>query len=588
MKNFIILSSIFLSFLLIPSITKAGTVSIDSVDVFQPGGLCDLNQAARITLSGVATGYSTADTLMVQIAYGDGTFESTVAKIDSFGTYFAFFSHFYSSSGSYTLQFITTAPDLAADTLVKPNGVVYADSCGNVAGRVYLDKNNDCIFNGNDEPILQRRVVAKHNGNIVASDWTDSSGFYSMEVPIVSTTIDVSFSPINGFNTNCPSSGSYSIISVPSTGNDFALSCNNGFDLYGQAFGGSVPGQIRNMYVSTYNSFCQNQSGTVKIIFDDPLFSYSGTASPAPVSVNGDTVSFNFSNLNNQFYNSFNINLGTYTDTTAQIGDTVCITYMVDPIVGDSFPMNNMQQFCFPVRTSYDPNIKQVQPIGVGNLGKVEPNTELTYTIHFQNTGTFQAYNIYILDTLDDSVLDPSTIQVLGASHPMVVDLISANQNVIKFRFDNINLADSTSNEPASHGWVSYRIQQQPNLANGNTIENSAAIYFDYNPAVITASTLNTIDDFAVSIEEINNSSSNNFAKIYPNPANGILNIEFQLNASSIQVNLYDITGKLIREINSQNDMEQINVSDFHSGIYILELNHPNGQKQLNKVVISR
>ena len=65
------------------------------------------------------------------------------------------------------------------------------------------------------------------------------------------------------------------------------------------------------------------------------------------------------------------MSFNTYTDTTAMIGDTVCFTYMVTPIVGDSNMANNTKQICIPVRTSYDPNIKEVQPIGVGDSGKV-------------------------------------------------------------------------------------------------------------------------------------------------------------------------------------------------------------------------
>ena len=564
---------------------NAGTVSIDTTNQSQFAGPCNFAQGVRISLNGTATGYPLFDTMTVQIAYGDGTFDTTLSLIDSNDTYFAFFSHTYSSAGLYTLQFIATASDGVKDTLVLPNAIVYADTCGNINGQVYLDENSDCIFNGSDEAIYGKRVDAIQGGSIIASDWTDSSGNYSILVPATgSYSVELNYD--NGFTYICPSGGSHNVTSVPSSGNDFALDCTPGFDLYGNAFGGSVPGQTRRLYVNTFNSFCQDTSGTVKIIFTDSLFSYAGSPSLTPSVVNGDTVEWNFTGLNNNGYNSFDISFNTYTDTTAMIGDTVCFTYMVTPIIGDSNMANNNVQVCIPVRTSYDPNIKEVQPIGVGDSGKVLPNTDLTYTIHFQNTGTAPAYNVYILDTIDTGVLDESTINISGASDPMVVNMISPSQNVIKFRFDNINLPDSTTNEPESHGWVTYTIQQQPSLPNGTVIRNGAAIYFDYNPPVLTPRTLNVIDAKLVSIKSIGGQSSQ-FATIFPNPARNILNIQFN-ESSSTQLKLMSIDGKLIREETTVNKNTQINVSDLNPGIYLLEIRNNTGQRQLSKLMITK
>ena len=585
MRKFLLFSCLIFSISLITNTARAGTVSIDTTSQFQTAGPCNFSQGVRISLQGTAVGYVPFDTISIQIGFGDGSFDTFIGSIDSTDNFSAFFSHSYSSAGSYTLQFIATASDFVADTLVVPNAIIYADTCGNISGQVYLDKNSDCIFNGSDEPVYGRRVNAIQGGSIEASDWTDSSGNYSIEVNAALTySVELDYS--SGYSFICPIGGSYSVSSIPSTGNDFSLDCNPGFDLFGNASGGSVPGQTRRIYVNTYNSFCQDTSGTMKIVFNDSLFSYAGSPSISPSATNGDTVEWNFSNLNNNGYNNFTVSFGTYTDTTAMIGDTVCFTYIVTPITGDSNITNNTKQICIPVRASYDPNIKEVQPIGVGDSGKVLPNIDLTYTIHFQNTGTAPAYNVYILDTIDTSVLDESTIDVIGASHPMVVNLISPSQDVIKFRFDDINLADSASNEPESHGWVTYTIQQQPSLVDGTLIRNGAAIYFDYNPAVITARSLNMIDAKLVGIEPIGDKASQ-FATIYPNPASDVLNIQLTEN-SSTQLKLMSIDGKLIREQTTLNKNTQFNVSDLNPGIYLLEIKNNKGQRQLSKLMITQ
>ncbi|MBK9490010.1 MAG: hypothetical protein IPO07_15465 [Haliscomenobacter sp.] len=74
--------------------------------------------------------------------------------------------------------------------------------------------------------------------------------------------------------------------------------------------------------------------------------------------------------------------------------------------------------------------------------------------------------------------------------------------------FKNINLPDSTNNEPESHGFVSFRIKDRSGLAEKTTIDNTAYIYFDQNPAIVT----NTTQNIMVSkFEDISTSSQDKF-----------------------------------------------------------------------------
>ena len=66
-------------------------------------------------------------------------------------------------------------------------------------------------------------------------------------------------------------------------------------------------------------------------------------------------------------------------------------------------------------------------------------------------------------------------------------------------------LPDSNVNEPASHGFIKFRIQQKASNPTGARIENTAAIYFDYNAPVLTNTTWHTIgNDFIISGVEKN------------------------------------------------------------------------------------
>ena len=114
------------------------------------------------------------------------------------------------------------------------------------------------------------------------------------------------------------------------------------------------------------------------------------------------------------------------------------------------------------VTCSCDPNEKAVNPSGTlfpsGSYydQMVVQDVPLDYQIRFQNTGTDTAYAVIIRDTIDHS-LDLSTLEIQGGSHPFTTQL--GNDRVLTFTFDGIYLPDSNVNEPASHGFVQYRIR---------------------------------------------------------------------------------------------------------------------------------
>src|SRR5690606_30194219 len=175
------------------------------------------------------------------------------------------------------------------------------------------------------------------------------------------------------------------------------------------------------------------------------------------------------------------------------------------------------------VTGSYDPNIKEVSPAGLGTPGYIGTDDNvLDYTIHFQNTGNDTAFTVVVVDTFDTDLYIPS-FELHGASHP--VDYI-IDGRTIQFIFNNILLVDSTTNEPLSHGLVSYSIEQNPGLAVGTEITNTAYIYFDYNDPIVTNTTLNTIADMN-DVEEIASLLTN--LLIYPNPFNDQITLQYAL-----------------------------------------------------------
>jgi uncharacterized repeat protein (TIGR01451 family) len=149
----------------------------------------------------------------------------------------------------------------------------------------------------------------------------------------------------------------------------------------------------------------------------------------------------------------------------------------------------NQRIVCLPIVDSYDPNDKLAMPTGITDNHNIVGTEYLTYTIRFQNTGTAPAINIRIEDVLADE-LDLSTLLMGASSHPMQWERQGTK---LIWRFTNIYLPDSTSNEPDSHGFVKFRIKPKPNLAKGTMIRNAADIYFDYNSPILTNEVFHTI-----------------------------------------------------------------------------------------------
>ena len=234
---------------------------------------------------------------------------------------------------------------------------------------------------------------------------------------------------------------------------------------------------------------------------------------------------------------------------------------------------------CIPVVNSHDPNFKEVVPMGIGTQGNIPASTpDLTYTIHFQNTGTGVAYNINIIDTLSTNV-NATSLQIIESSHTMAPSWISPG--VVQFNFSNIYLADSTSNEPASHGFVTFKVKLNSSLSPGTQIKNRGDIYFDYNSAILTNTALNTID-----INSGIQSNTSVIFDVFPNPASNKITVKLSKSGSGI-VLINDILGNEIKRLSVSNNLTEINTENLESGVYFISIMQDNNQTT-KKIIISK
>ncbi len=339
----------------------------------------------------------------------------------------------------------------------------------------------------------------------------------------------------------------------------------SGFDLQVNLVAGVFrPGLQTNMVLDAYNAGCVPISGIVKLALDSQV-TYQ-TATPLPASIIGDTLIWNFPMMNFDSAH-FTANITVITDTTANNFDTLQFEAIVTPSVGDQQPLDNFRlDYRFPVVNSYDPNQISVYPPGHCEEHYVQRGTPLTYTVQFQNTGTAEALEVMIVDSIEANI-NFSTMTFRAASHPMILEV--GPGNVLKFMFHNIHLPDSNTNEPASHGYVIFDILAVSSISSGTVVSNQAAIYFDLNAPVWTNITSNTIVDVipacAVGVAE----NEPDELSIFPNPAS--VQLTLRSTAPIGEVTVYNLMGQsvLLSQFVDAQEL-QIGVAVWPKGIYLL------------------
>ncbi|WP_082893648.1 IPT/TIG domain-containing protein [Rufibacter ruber] len=157
-------------------------------------------------------------------------------------------------------------------------------------------------------------------------------------------------------------------------------------------------------------------------------------------------------------------------------------------------PEPEITEECLPIIDSFDPNDKQVIPVGRTAEKYTPTSSSLRYTIRFQNTGNDVAYKVVVVDTLSAD-LDMSTFQVGAVTHPYTFTVSGKERPILTFTFNNIMLPDSGTNQAGSNGAIQFSIKPKANLPEKHLIENYADIFFDYNEPVRTNITQNRIFD---------------------------------------------------------------------------------------------
>ncbi len=343
---------------------------------------------------------------------------------------------------------------------------------GILEGQVVVDKNDDCE-NDNTDGVYSGQIIEITPGPYYSI--VDANGNYRIAVPEGTYNIT---SKIPDYHTSCIDTTLTGVVvdSSTTTSNlDFIMQPIPGINdlevnltsLFAARTGFSFFYRIK---VTNHGTESMNDI-PLNLIFDENLLTYQYSDGQ----LNGHQVNWMIDSLAAQESVSFSVSYKVIGFT----GDYLKAEASV-PVVFDKTPYNNKDVHNMYITVAVDPNDKQDLNDKIYTPGE---QPYIDYLIRFQNTGTDTAFTVVITDVLSED-LDLLTLETIDASHPYKSELSS--DRVATWTFDNILLPDSTTNEPASHGYVRFRIQTNRPLFDGEQIENTASIFFDFNAAVIT------------------------------------------------------------------------------------------------------
>ncbi|MBK8497772.1 MAG: DUF11 domain-containing protein [Flavobacteriales bacterium] len=330
--------------------------------------------------------------------------------------------------------------------------------CGTVSGDVFLDHDQDCVQDANDEPIPYRVLELLPGPQYTI---TNGTGHYDLGLGYGNFTID--HLDDLGFQQICPPAQQqpFTINGVSSdVVVDFADSSLVQLDVLTFLHATA----IRPGFEAGYSGYVANTSGQLSGLVDAtftipaPLTYVSAT--PAPASVVGNVLTWTSLPALGAFDQRYlHITVQVPPDPLL-IGTFVTAALSASQPIAESDLANNSIALTSGITGSYDPNDKHARTSSgwSDELYYIGVDEWVEYVIRFQNTGNDTAFTVVVTDTLSEE-LDMSTFEQGVASHAFSVSFKPGR--VIEWRFEDIDLPDSTTNWVGSNGFVAFRVQPQ-------------------------------------------------------------------------------------------------------------------------------
>jgi hypothetical protein len=448
----------------------------------------------------------------------------------------------------------------------------------------FLDSNSNGIKEPNENYFSNGSYVVQQNNNGVDNFINASTGYYSILDANPNNTYDVSFQ----INTEYSSYFSTSTTIIQ----DLTIPLGSGTQVinfpitntqpYSDVLISVIPvsqpraGQTYQNSVNYTNIGNSPASGTLTFTRDNNV---TITYIAQPGAVNTATgFSYDYTNLLPFQTRTFLVTLSVPSLPTVAIGDVLTNNVSITAL-NDLDVTNNANSLSQNIVASFDPNDK-LESHGPSILHSTFTTSDyLFYTVRFENTGTSEARSVYIVDELSP-LLDPTSVRMVSASHDYV---LNRSGSTLSWTFENINLPVSVPDSSVGKGFVAFRVKPFPGYQVGDIIYNMAQIFFESNPPIMT-------NLYATEFVDVlaNNQFAQNDFLMYPNPTNGVINIQLNHVSEAINsIHITDVLGKkVVSETGSNYYQQTLDVSRLQAGIYLVELITNNKAKTMKKLII--
>ena len=390
-----------------------------------------------------------------------------------------------------------------SDVFIADNGIDCSDvasvafQCDNTlnvsSGQVYLDENCNGFLDSLQDILMPNRVIID-NATLIPIALTQSNGRFNV---ISQPSQTLTFRPKldAAYYVSHPAVHSISATTAPNltTNLDFSVcldSVYHDLEVFATTIGALRPGFNYGIRVCIVNKGpWPEQNVSLTLDLDNTNFPFITILDPAGAQLNQDILTWDIVQLDAFETMCFTVTF--QLSPSISIGQPLLasITSSYDNSLVDQTISNNTVRWQSQVVGSYDPNIKIVDRKTLPYQGQQQESI-LDYIIYFQNTGNAPATFIEVFDTVSLKH-DLRTFEMVDASHNYTVSFPS--DNVIKWRFDDINLPDSTTSPLGSIGFVRFRVATHDGLPLYDEVKNAVAIYFDFNDPIFTDTALTIV-----------------------------------------------------------------------------------------------
>lgn len=434
-----------------------------------------------------------------------------------------------------------------------------------IMGSFFVDGNGNGTLDGGESGWGYGTVVSSPGGSVagcdVAGDWTKGvlPGIYDIQ-PASSNPYVIAYAPVthNGMVPNMgdmDADNHFAVTLMPNM-NDLQVSID---------ITPTRPGFENRLFLN-YRNYGSVPIDAILTLNWDTDQQWVGS-SINPTNLTGNTVTWDLGTLQVAAQEQVTVDL--YTSPDVPIGTAIDHTLTINPLVSDETPADNIADLVTEVVGSYDPNDKLLTPAALTPDEVALGETPIEYTIRFQNTGTYHAERVVILDTLSED-LQWESMRSIASSHDQHWYIVDGVLHVV---YDNIMLPDSNANEPESHGFFQFSMLPKSDLVNGSVIENIAHIIFDFNEPIITAPAVFLVD-ITSGVEPTERGAE---LSILPNPAHDRIQIRTE-GTTAMPYRIMDMLGQEVLQ-GSVLPNVWIDVQPLANGPYVFEVTEAGARK---------